>query len=764
MEHTVLEFQKPVLLVAAETLAATRGQRETVADVIRARALRHYSEGLRQYLAIRLGSRESASDAMNMVESRLEGWDADGLTAAPGARAQLYRLAREVATEQRSHASTSRPHSCSGLRFQPPANDAPAGYAQALEQVRNELPRDQAELLELRYARELSPTELAHVMGLEATDVITLLSEAADRARALLGQDPPSRLGGLRGALQEAFALAPTPTKGKRRSKGRPEALPKGTVIGQRYEIETRVGEGSFGDVYRAMDRDVPGHVVALKLLHQPAVTEQARSSALRELRLIASVFHPSVVDFKDHGWHEQRLWFVMPWYEGETLEERIRRTPLTRGEAADIFRPLAQALSTMHASGIRHQDIKPDNIFLARIGEKGAERILPVLIDLGVAAKEAEMIVAGTPLYFAPEIASQYASKPARRAVSSKSDVFSLALSLRNALEPSTQEQVPGTAVEAFIAHRADHPPKPPKGKDLRFLDQTFERWLARDPEDRPSAEELATELQELTRPELRKARRRNFLRWAAPLSTAAAVVLASFTYVYIQQRQETERAKIEADDAQAELTVESARRQQLQAGVDALQEDYQDSLSTTEELKAAVTKQRRRARRLGSDLKSARKEVGQLENAVGSANDRVRELTTRLQGARRENLGKSEQISQLSGQLNSSQQHNRRLDQELGSVQARLDRAERSLHDARARSRGLLTDLDEARAQALKEGGRASELERALLSTQQERSQAQRELAEERRKNARLERQARDQAQTPAPGPQPGAATPSM
>src|SRR5690606_2592604 len=100
--------------------------------------------------------------------------------------------------------------------------------------------------------------------------------------------------------------------------------------------------------------------------------------------------FHPSIVQFKDHGWHESRLWFVMPWYEGESLQARIDRQPLSRTEARQIFEPLARALAAMHASGLRHQDVKPENIFLANIKRhgEGVSDILPVLLDLGVAAK----------------------------------------------------------------------------------------------------------------------------------------------------------------------------------------------------------------------------------------------------------------------------------------------------------------------------------------------------------------------------------------
>src|SRR5690606_21289428 len=140
-------------------------------------------------------------------------------------------------------------------------------------------------------------------------------------------------------------------------------------------------------------------------------------------------------------------------------------RQPLSRTEARQIFEPLARALAAMHASGLRHQDVKPENIFLANIKRhgEGVSDILPVLLDLGVAAKDAEMVVAGTPTYFAPEVAAQFARDPSGREITHKADVFALSLALRNALEPESEEDVPGGAVEFFIEQRAREVPGPP-------------------------------------------------------------------------------------------------------------------------------------------------------------------------------------------------------------------------------------------------------------------------------------------------------------
>ena len=475
----------------------------------------------------------------------------------------------------------------------------------------------------------------------------------------------------------------------------------------------------------------MPGHVVALKILHKSATSEEARKTALRELRLIASVFHPSVVDFKDHGWYQERLWFVMPWYEGETLEERITRAPLTREEARDIFTPLAQALATMHAAGIRHQDIKPDNIFLARISETGSERnrILPVLIDLGVAAKEAEMIVAGTPLYFPPEIACQYAGRSGRPPVTAKADVFSLALSLRNALEPSTQEQVPGTAIEAFITHRADNPPQGPSAKELRFLAPFFERWLARDPELRPSSEELAEELSILTRPEKERARRKTILRWAAPIALGSLLGLASITYVYLKKREEADAAYLRVEMTEGKLGRESARRMLLE-------ESYQHSELTRQQLEDRLTERSREANRLGAQLGRTRREASDMAGRLQSVAADLESTRRDRDLANRKLEGAQARLVLLEGQLFNVEQKRAFIESELREARGRMSAAESELSDLRARSRTLLGELDRARDEANEQIGRASELEQALTVTRAERLRLQSELENERQR----------------------------
>ncbi len=736
MQSTAVERRKPALLVAAESIAIASGMTLTVADVLRARALEHYTESLRQYLAIRLGSQGAAQQALEELGRRVEGMSAEALSAAPGPRAQLFKLARQVGGELKARLSKAG----ADLLWLAPADDAPHSYVTRLARVRRELDSQDAELLELRYARELSPEELSFVVGRATEDVITALERAASRAAGIVGQTPPSRFGGLRGALLEAFALVPSHGSSASTSERKRVLLAPGTVIGDRYAIQKRVGEGSFGDVYRARDTDVPGHVVALKILHRPAMGEEARKSALRELRLIASVFHPSVVDFKDHGWHRDRLWFVMPWYEGETLEERIRRGPLSRAEAREIFVPLAQALATMHATGIRHQDVKPDNIFLARIGEAGGadQRILPVLIDLGVAAKEAEMIVAGTPLYFAPEVAAQYASKSELPKVTTKADVFSLALSLRNALEPSSQEQVPGTAVEAFIAHRADNPPGPPVDKALKFLEPAFRRWLAKDASERPTARELAKELELLTRPERERERRRAVMGWALPIAMGAIAAVGSITYVYLRERDAATAARLRADETQSRLGIVSQRSE-------ALRESYEHSELTRQQLSQRLASREREAKKLSAQLIDSRREADALSARMRALSQHLDDAKKELEAKERKVESQLGRIALLEGDLFSSQQRRALTESELRESRSRLSAAEQELDGLRVRARTLLAELDRARSDANVHKDRVESLEDALGAAVRERSRVVRDLASERARSAELSQRVR-------------------
>jgi serine/threonine protein kinase len=341
----------------------------------------------------------------------------------------------------------------------------------------------------------------------------------------------------------------------------RAAALALGTVIADRYIIEEHVSSGGFGAVYRAADRQIRNHQVALKVLHTPAAQEQARENALRELTLIASVSHPSVVQFKDYGWYQGRLWFAMPWYRGATLAQRYAApdwtAPITRAIARPIFELTAQGLAAMHEVGINHHDIKPDNIFLAQIA--GFDAGLPVLLDLGIAATRGESPRGLTLEYASPELAAS-ALGQTREPVGPAADVFSLALVLRNLLEPHTAQRIQGGAM-AFLHKRATEPVPAPSDKQFAHMRKAFARWLHLDPRQRPSAAEFARELALLTVPEEQRAARLRMLKRVGPLAAAG------LTLVLLLVRQvRREAAQLEAEksllDQQVKTTEELRAR----------------------------------------------------------------------------------------------------------------------------------------------------------------------------------------------------------
>jgi serine/threonine protein kinase len=343
--------------------------------------------------------------------------------------------------------------------------------------------------------------------------------------------------------------------------------LPIGAFIGERYVIEEHVSSGGFGAIYRAADRQIRNHQVALKLLHAPAADEHAREAALRELTLIASVSHPSVVQFKDYGWYEGRLWFAMPWYRGATLAQRYAAPgwtdTITRVQARPIFERTAQGLAAMHDVGINHHDIKPDNIFLAEIA--GFDEGLPVLLDLGIACTRDENPRGMTLEYASPETAAA-AIGESRQRVGPAADVFSLALVLRNLLEPQGTELVDGGAL-AFLHKRATESVPLPSGKDLQHTRSAFARWLHVDPAQRPTAAQFASELALLTAPEERREARMRMVRRAGPLLAAVLIVV-----LFLVRQIRLEASQLEAEksllDQQIKTTEQLRARsvQQLQ------------------------------------------------------------------------------------------------------------------------------------------------------------------------------------------------------
>ena len=154
-------------------------------------------------------------------------------------------------------------------------------------------------------------------------------------------------------------------------------ALTSGTKLGP-YEIQSAVGAGGMGEVYRARDSRLE-RIVAIKVL--PAhlnSNPELRARFEREAKAISGLQHPNICVLYDVGSNGDIDFLVMEYLEGETLYARLARKPLTLGETLKIASEVADALVKAHRSGIVHRDLKPGNVMLTKSGAK--------LMDFGLA------------------------------------------------------------------------------------------------------------------------------------------------------------------------------------------------------------------------------------------------------------------------------------------------------------------------------------------------------------------------------------------
>lgn len=517
---------------------------------------------------------------------------------------------------------------------------------------------------------------------------------------------------------EPARSAEPLPETREQAALASDGSLPLGTVIADRYELVALVGAGGQGEVWRARDVVISGHVVALKMFYDRAKSDEEREQQLRELRMLASVSHPSVVQFKDHGWFGGRLWFVMPWYEGQDLE---RALPLDRAEARRIFEQVAAGLAAVHAKGLRHQDLKPSNIFLAKIA--GLEGTLPILLDFGVAAAEDEILVAGSPAFFAPELAKSWPTPSPE--VGPAADVFSLALSLRIALDPSGVPEV-SAYDRASLDRRAEEPITPPSGPGLAYLAPAFRRWLALDPEARPSAADFGKELAILTAPEDRRRERARLARRVAPWAILT-LVLAVLGGAWARQRI-------------ADAERESARQEKERLAAELREREQSERAS---QLDSALDEARARADASSEEMSAALGRLDEAQRAIASAAGdaaRLRVAGERLQSALAEARAHAERQQAA---LDESAATITRISAELGDTRRGLDATRAERDRLTAERDGLRRELEGARADV---AARAAELERvrADLTHQRDAAESARQAAESARRAAEADRDA--------------------
>jgi eukaryotic-like serine/threonine-protein kinase len=153
--------------------------------------------------------------------------------------------------------------------------------------------------------------------------------------------------------------------------------LISGTKLGP-YEIQSPLGAGGMGEVYRARDTRLD-RTVAVKILPAHLSSNpEAKQRFEREARAVSSLNHPHICTLYDVGHQDGTDYLVMEFLEGETLAERLRRGPLPLQQVLKYGIEIGQGLERAHRTGVVHRDLKPGNIMLTKSGAK--------LMDFGLA------------------------------------------------------------------------------------------------------------------------------------------------------------------------------------------------------------------------------------------------------------------------------------------------------------------------------------------------------------------------------------------
>src|SRR5215469_6681392 len=330
--------------------------------------------------------------------------------------------------------------------------------------------------------------------------------------------------------------------------------LTSGTKLGP-YEIQSPLGAGGMGEVYRArdtrLDRTVAIKVLASHLSSSPELKQRME----REARAISALNHPNICHLYDIGSDTGTDYLVMEFLQGETLAERLHRGALPLSEIYRIGVAVSEALAVAHRAGIVHRDLKPANIMLTNVGAK--------LMDFGLAkpassstpSASAAPVLSATPTMTGPNPVSPLTTAGSivgtiqymcpeqieGKEVDARSDIFAFGALLyemvsgKRAFEGKSQISIASAILEKDPEPISTVQPMSPPA-----LDHVIRTCLAKNPEERfQTAHDLKLQLKWISqggsqagiaKPIAAPTRRREWMKWAMGVLIALVMLSAGW------------------------------------------------------------------------------------------------------------------------------------------------------------------------------------------------------------------------------------------